>query len=464
MSKRPINRRSFLAKSALGMSAATVPYFFTTNPSIAQTIASPNDRLGLGVIGAGSMSNANIKLAKRWFNIVAIADVDSDRADAMKLDHSGNRADVYEDYSEIITRDDIDVIHIATPDHWHTKPLIEAMRCGKDVYCEKPLTLTIDEGKLIRQVQKETGCVVQVGTQQRSSQKFFLRALAMVLEGRLGKIKQVRVGIGSGEESPSIPIAEVPKNLNWDRWLGPAPKTDYRFLPKKDERPYTNCHSKFRWWYDYSGGKLTDWGAHHVDIATWAMKLNGQSAVPISLGGEAEHPVEFRDGYPTVHDRYNTATKFKFVVKYEDGVDMTIRNDVDNGILITGEKGRILVTRGRLVGKPVEDMENDPLNEESIAKVYRDMPLIEGSEGGNDYMNSRIGHWTNFLYCVRERKTPISDVNSHMEMLNVCHLAGICGRLDREIKWDNTSEQIIGDDQANSFLSRPYREGYEIQS
>ncbi len=463
MSKRQMNRRIFLAKSALGMSAATVPYFFSTKQSIAQTITSPNDRLNVGVIGAGGISRENMNAAKGWLDIIAIADVDRGHADAMNHDHAGNKADIYEDYSDMINRDDIDVVHVATPDHWHTKPLIEAMRCGKDIYCEKPLTLTIDEGKLIRKVQKETGQVVQVGTQQRSSRNLFLRALAIISEGRLGKIKQIQAAIGAGDSSPSVPIAEVPKNLNWDRWLGPAPKTDFRLLPKEGRHPYTNCHYDFRWWYDYSGGKLTDWGAHHVDIGTWAFKVNGQTAAPVSVSGEAEHPVEFKDGYPVEADRFNTSTKYKFVVKYEDGAEMIIRSDTDNGILITGEKGRIFVNRNRLVGKPVEELESNPLKEDSVAKIYRDMPML-AVEGDNEYWNSRQTHWANFVHCVRERQMPISDVHSHMEMLNVCHLAGICGRLGREIQWDNSTEQIVGDDQANSFLGRSYRKGYEIQS
>ncbi len=452
MSQNSKNRRAFLKASA---AAASVPYFYSQPRTLADEITSKNDRVTLGVIGAGGMANGNMRSAKNWVDVVAISDVDRGRAESSNQNMSGGKADIYEDYREILSRDDIDVIHIATPDHWHTKPLVEAMLAGKDVYCEKPLTLTIDEGKLIRKVQKETGRIVQVGTQQRSTFPLFVKAMAIVAEGRLGKIKRVQAAIGGAPSSPAIPVADVPKELNWERWLGPAPKVDYRHLPSKDGkgRGNTNCHYEFRWWYEYSGGKLTDWGAHHVDICNWALKLNGQTAGPLSIGGKVEHPVEFKDGFPTQNDRYNTATSFLFTVAYPGGTDMVIRNDTDNGVLIEGDKGRIFVNRRKLVGKPVEDLENDPLPEDAIAKVYKGLPM-EGNE--------RSAHWANFLHCSREGKEPISDVHSHMQMLNLCHLAGISARFGRDLKWDDHSEQIVGDDEANRFLARPYRSGYEI--
>ena len=382
--------------------------------------------------------------------------VDRGRAEGFNQTHSGGKATLYEDYTDLLSRDDIDAIHIATPDHWHTKPLVEAMLAGKDVYCEKPLTLTIDEGKLIRKIQQQTGRVVQVGTQQRSTFNRFVKAMAIVAEGRLGKIERVTATIGGAPQCPSIPVVDVPKELNWDRWLGPAPAVDYRYRPNPDGkgRGNTNCHYEFRWWYEYSGGKLTDWGAHHVDIANWALKLNGQKAGPIGIKGDATHPVPFKDGHATENDRYNTATQFSFSVAYPDGAEMLINSSGRNGVLIEGDKGRIFVSRGALTGKPVEDLENNPLPEDAISKVYKGLPM-EGNE--------RSAHWANFLHCVRTNQEPISDVHSHMQMLNVCHLAGISARLGRDLKWDDSVEQIVGDDQANAFLGRYYRSGYEIE-
>ena len=455
-SKKPARRR-FMKATAAATAGAIVPYHFWTPKTLAQETKSKNDRITLGVIGAGGMAGGNMRAARDWVDVVAIADVDAGRRESSNKSMSQGKADLYEDYREILERDDIDVIHVATPDHWHTKPLIEAMYAGKDVYCEKPLTLTIDEGKQIRKVQEETGRVVQVGTQQRSTFNLFVKAMAIVADGRLGKIKQVQAAIGGAYSSPAIPVADVPKNLNWDRWLGPAPAVDYRHLAPKNGkgRGNTNCHYEFRWWYEYSGGKLTDWGAHHVDICNWALKLNGQSEGPISIGGKADHPVEFKDGFPVQKDRYNTATEFSFNVKYPGGTEMIITSEGRNGVLITGEKGRIFVSRGKLTGAPVEALESNPLPEDAISKVYKGLPMEA---------NERKQHWANFLHCHRNKKEPISDVHTHMQMLNVCHLAGISARLGRDLKWDDKKEMIVGDDEANSFLSRPYRSGYEIET
>jgi len=431
-----------------------MPYYFSQPTTFASEFRSKSDRIPIGLIGAGGMGTGNIDSAKEWVNLVAIADVDERNSRKANKKLGDNKADIYKDYRKILDRDDIKIVHIATPDHWHAKPLIEAMLAGKDVYCEKPLTLTIDEGKLIRQVQKETGRIVQVGTQQRSQFNRFAKAVAVVNEGRLGKIKKIQCAIGSAPTSPELPVASPPKEIDWDRWLGPAPAADYRELRKKKGRPNSNCHYEFRWWYEYSGGKLTDWGAHHVDIAKWALEVNGQTEGPVSISGSATHPVDFKDGFPVQTDRYNTATEFNFSVKFPGDTEMVIRHDTDNGILIEGEKGRIFVNRGKLNGKPIDDLKDNPLPKDAIQKVYKGLPMEK---------NGRQAHWLNFLHCHREGLEPISDVHSHMRMLNICHLAGISARFGRSLNWDDTNEVITGDDEANAFLKRSYREGYEIE-
>ena len=447
------NRRRFLQSSAAAAAAVT-PYFAWSPRTLADETKSKNDRLVMGVIGAGGMARGNMNAAKQWVDVVAIADADSNRADSANQQMSGGKADTYSDYRKVIERDDIDAIHVATPDHWHTKPLVEALLAGKDVYCEKPLTLNIEEGKLIRQVQKDTGRIVQVGTQQRSTFNLFVKAMAIVNEGRLGKIHHVQAAIGAAPTSGVIPVAEVPKELDWDLWLGPAPVAEYRYKSKEKGRANTNGHYEFRWWYDYSGGKLTDWGAHHVDICRWALMLNGQNDGPTFIGGDAKHPVLFVDGQPQSLDQYNTATSFKFNVDFPGGTKMTIRNDTDNGCLIEGDKGRIFVNRGKLVGGPVDELKDNPLPEDALSKVYKGLPM-EGNE--------RRAHWANFIHCCRERTEPISDVHSHMAMLNICHLAGISARLGRGLAWDDANETITGDDQAAGMLGREYRSGYEIE-
>jgi len=454
-SKSP-SRRNFLKQTAAVSAASFIPYQFATTNTLGKS-RFKNERLRFALIGVGGNGTRTAPVGKQFADLAALCDVDSDHlAHGNKLLCDG-KAGLYSDYREILARDDIDVVQISTPDHWHTKILVEAMLAGKDAYCEKPLTLTIDEGKLIRRVQEETGRVVQVGTQQRSSFNYFNKALAIIADGRLGKLKKLTVGIDAGGWSPEIPVAAVPKSLDWDRWLGPTPEMEFRYLlnPKKDAgKGFTNGHTHFRWWYEHSGGKLTDWGAHHVDIAMLGIAAAGQNNDPISVGGSAEHSVEFKDGVPIQKDRYNTARTFDLTVAFAGGdVEMNIRHDVDNGILFEGERGRIFVNRGKLVGKPVEELVAKPLPEDAIAKIYRSMPMKE---------NDRPAHWANFIHAIENRVLPISDVHSHMKMLNVCHLAGICCRLGRKINWDQSKETIVGDDLAISMMKRPYRDAYKI--
>lgn len=454
MSRSLRHRRQFLKASAVAGVALTQPLATYAAPSLTRETRSRNDRIPIGLIGAGGMGNGNMRAARKWVDVVAIADADKSRQASSNEQLSQGKAAVYDDYRAILERDDIPVVHIATPDHWHAKPLIEAMLAGKDVYCEKPLTLTIAEGQLIRKIQKQTGRIVQVGTQQRSTFSLFTRAIALVAEGRLGRIQRIQCAIGGAPSSQPLPVATPPQSLDWDRWLGPAEKVDYREQEVEQGRPPSNGHHEFRWWYEYSGGKLTDWGAHHVDIANWALKANGQLAGPISISGSAEHPVEFKDGMPVQRDRYNTATKFNFIVQYPDNVQVVIRHDTDNGVLIVGDQGRIFVNRGKLVGQPVDDLKDRPLPENALQKAYKGLPM-EGNE--------RAAHWANFLHCHREQLEPISDVHSHMQMLNVCHLAGISARVGRSLKWDDQRESIVGDDVAHGLLERPYRAAYEIE-
>lgn len=460
MPDRRNNRRQFLSNTARSAAGIAVPYIFMPELANAKAAISKNDRIKLGLIGAGGMGRGNAAAASLWCDVLAIADADSGRAAIANEKLCSGKADTHIDYRKVLDRTDLDAILIATPDHWHTKPLVEALQAGFDVYCEKPLTLTIDEGKLIRRVVEKTGRIVQVGTQQRSAFPLFVKAIAIVADDRLGRIKRVQAAIGEAPTSPSIPKISVPQELDWDRWLGPAPLTDYRWKKvNKDSgrnHDFTNCHSDFRWWYDFSGGKLTDWGAHHVDIAMWALRTNGQNGGLISMEGQATHPVPFQDGYPTENDRFNTATNFLLKGAFPGDTELIIRDDTQNGVLIEGEKGRIFVNRGKLTGKPVEDLKDNPLPEDALQKAYKGFPIPEDLRG-------KQAHWENFLRCIRERKQPISDVNSHMDALNVCHLAGISARLDRSLNWDSEAEQIVGDEQANAFLSRPYRSGYEIE-
>lgn len=286
-----------------------------------------------------------------------------------------------------------------------------------------------------------------------------LKAIAMIRDGRLGTIKRVQCAIGSAPTSPALSVVAPPKQLNWDRWLGPAPKVDYVSKAGGPSEPgaWSRCHYEFRWWYEYSGGKLTDWGAHHIDIATWAIgkeKTSPVSVDPVLI----KHPVEFNKGYPVEKNQYNTAIEFRIIAKYADGTEMIVRHDTDNGILFEGTEGRMFVNRGRLTGKPVEDLSLNPLADEAVEDVRRG-PLKDFT--GADPATK--AHVSNFFDAVVSRKEPVSDVHSHHRALTTCHLAGIAARLGRTIKWDPKNEQVVGDAEAQNFVGREKRKGYEIE-
>lgn len=448
---REISRRQFLTTTAAA--SAMLPW-----GQRAVGYQAANDRPVFATIGLRNQGWSITSKSFRFADFAALADVDATILQenigkvAARQKH---KPDAYKDYRRILERNDIDAVMIATPDHWHTKIAVEAMRAGKDVYCEKPLTLTIAEGKLIEKVVEETGQVFQVGTMQRSESGLrFLQAIAMIRDGRIGTVRRVTCGINGMSGSPVIPEAPVPEGLDWDFWLGPAPKVPYRALPEMRTGYgggvplYSNGHYSFRNWHEYAGGKLTDWGAHHVDIACWALGATdtGPSRIdPI----EFTLPVPHENGHPTVNDRYNAATKFRLRVDMPNDVEMIITSEGDNGILFEGTKGRFFVNRGKITGKPVELLEEQPLPEGAIEEVY----------GGKIPAN----HTENFTESIKSRRQPISDVWSHNRMLEICHLSNIAMRLGRALQWDPNKRQVIGDTQANDFLARESRKEYAIE-
>ena len=453
-----LSRRNFIARTSV--SAALVAT--TGTVCRAQAFSNANDRPRIAAVGTGSRwsqratgLNGNYGSAKefpRYGDIVAVCDADADRrkrAAALVKDWSGTAAEVVADYRAIIDRDDVDVVHISTPEHWHAKIAIEAMLSGKDVYCEKPMTLTIAEGRLMSEVCRKTGQVVQIGTQQRSL-RTCLDAIAVIRDGRIGKLTHVTCSVGGAPTSPELPVVAPPKSLDWNLWQGPTPDVKFRRQDGNysETKGWSRGHYEFRWWYEYSGGKLTDWGAHHVDIATWAMGKTNTG--PISVDPVmVKHPVPFKNGYPTLDNQFNTATAFLINAKYADGMQLTIRHDLDNGILFEGTEGRIFVNRGRLRGKPVEDLQSNPLPDGAVEKVYKGKKLTS--------------HFRNFFDAVAARQEPVSDVFSHHRALSTCHLASIAARLGRKIQWDPKKETIIGDTEAQTFISRDKRKGFEIE-
>ena len=464
----PLNRRHFLRSSLAGM--ATTGFYTSSRPSLAARLRSPAEQPVVGFVGTGIRFHTALGRGATEFGpCAAVCDVDAvqlGRAKQVILEQHYEHGrplvvPAYEDYRRVLDRQDIDAVFIATPDHWHTKIAIEAMQAGKDVYCEKPLTLTIREGRQLLEVMRRTERVVQVGTQQRTEyDQMFAQAVAVMRDGRIGRAKRVTVAIGGSLASPSLPAIDPPKHLNWNLWLGPAPLTDYRMGDIIHDRgwgagfPLGRAHRYYRWWYEYSGGKLSDWGAHHVDIAMWALdKVNSDNGHIEIEPLHVEHPVPFQDGMPLEDDKFNAATKFSVRVTFPDGVEMMVRDSAAdlgfaNGIMFEGEKGRFLVNRGKIVGKPIELLAENPLPDDWLARLY-----------GHEPPESHIA---NFMDCLKTRRVPISDVSSHNRMLAVCHAINVALRLNRRLTFDSQKEEFVGDAEANRFVERTPRAGFEI--
>jgi predicted dehydrogenase len=460
-----MKRRHFLQASA---AAALTPYLFTSSQPLRAEAVS--DRLRMGCIGVGSMGRPNATDFSEIADVVAVCDVDTSHMDEAlaphekigkyKPDGSIIPPEKIKDYRRVLDRKDIDAVCIVTPDHWHVKIAVEALQAGKHVFCQKPLTLTVEEGQLIRAACKKYNKIFQVGTQQRTSNsRRFLDAVILIQKGLIGDIQKIGCHIDGGGSCNPIPVAAVPETFDFEKWLGQAPLVDYLATAEKHQERQnfwsknSRTHYEFRWWYEYSGGKFTDWGAHHIDIAMWAIKQNGPGQGPVRFKPVlAEHPVPYKNGYPTVTNQYNTATKFDIEIGFENGIVMNVvsNSDYGNGILFEGTKGRIHVSRGHLNGKPIEDIKDkwsDYITEDDYIKAYNGKKPEE--------------HKQNFITCVKEGGLPISDVFTHVQGLNVCHLAAIAARLGREVQYDPKTE-TTGDSESQAFIARERRKGYDI--
>ena len=433
-------RRDFLKTSA-GLATATgvlYPFTFPTQ-STAQGSKSPNERPRIGAISLRYQGTVITEKASQYGDVVAVCDVDRHVRDQARASF-GSTPKIYENYLDLLQNKSIDVVLIGAPDHWHTKMLIDACKAGKDVYCEKPLTLTIEEGQLIRQAVAETGKVVQVGTWQRSDHRFRL-ACELVQQGRIGNLKKVTVVLGKNKLGGPFEVTKAPGNINWDLWQGQTPDTPYIA-----ER----CHYTFRWWYEYSGGQMTDWGAHHVDIAQWGAGV--QNTGPVEISGTAK--------YPDVKNGFNVAIDFGVKYKYANGVELEILDNGRNGVMFEGDKGRVFVNRGTVSGKPVEDLAKNPLKREDF-KLYDFDNLDRPERMGK--LDAIVNHMGNFFDCLVARKTPVSSVENQHRSVSVCHLGNIAMRLGRKLKWDPENETFVGDKEANTFLHRDQRKGFEIK-
>jgi predicted dehydrogenase len=431
-----VNRRQFLAKSAGLVGAGVVaPHILAGSAAAQSSPKSPNDRPGIGAIGMRYQGTVITLKAQAHGDVVAIADVDRHVREQARAGF-GSTPKIFEDYRALLDRKDVDVVMIGSPDHWHVKMTIDACRAGKDVYVEKPISLTIDEGKVLRRVAQETGRVIQVGSWQRSDARYRL-AVEMVRAGRIGKLRRVTCACGPNPTGGPFPERPVPGHLNWDLWLGQAPK-----VPYVEER----CHYTFRWWYEYAGGKVTDWGAHDMDIAQWAI-----NEYPIK--------VDAKGTLPNIPNGYNVSTGFQGTVSYPSGAELIVTEKGRAGVLLEGDKGRMFVNRGVIDGLPVQRLKDDPFPREQF-KLYefdnRQRPERVGK------LDAIVNHMGNFFDCIRAGKKPISDFESQHRSATTCHLVNLSIRLGRPLSWNAEKEEFVGDAEANTWLGREQRKGFEV--
>ena len=452
------NRREFLKNTAAAGAAFSVPLYWKRAHAARQEANDRKTVASIGVGGSRGRYNRGGSIAMKASQLgqtIAVCDVDVLHNQQFNAKFK-NQLDMFIDYRDMIEHSRPDVVTIGTPDHWHVPIAIAALRSGADVYCEKPLTLTIEEGRQIIDIVRETGRVFQVGTQQRSEYKqLFLQAVAMVRGGYLGDNVQAHVAIGGAPAGGPFEATAVPEGLDWNMWLGPAPGALYM-----EER-----RKMFRWFYEYSGGKMTDWGAHHIDIAQWA--LGNENTGPVKVSGAGSFPPAVPDNFDfgrwmagdlMLPNAFNTSMNFSIRLEFSNGAVLTVHDAYEsedgktktpNGILFEGSEGRIIVNRGKLEGKPVEMLTGSDWNNinDSIAELYDGEPT---------------GHMQNFFDCIDSRKNPVSDVYTHHRMMTSCHLCNIALMLGRELNWDPEREEFLNDDQANALRTRPSRPGFSV--
>jgi predicted dehydrogenase len=436
-----VTRRQFLRGSAVAATGFLVP---TIVPASIFGADAPSERITIGFVGVGRMGMGDLRelLGFKQVQIIAVCDVDSDRAaNAQKTveAHYGNSTTngtykgcaTFGDYRDLVTRDDIDAVCVVTPDHWHALPSIAAAKAGKDIFLQKPLTLTIQEGRVLSDTVRQYNRIFQVGSQQRSEARF-RQACELVRNGRIGKLHTVKVAFGTDPGTTPQPPMPVPDNLNYNMWLGQAPWAEYteeRVHPQKGyDRPG---------WLriaDYGAGMITGWGAHHNDIAQWGMGT--EYTGPVEIEGQAEFP---KDGLWDVHG------DFSIEYTYANGVKVFCTDNKKNkqGVVFEGTEGWVYVRRGFIDANPKS--------------------LLTSTIGPDEiHLYKSNNHKANWLECIKSRAETIAPVEIGHRSCTVCLLGEIAMRLGRKLKWDPDTEQFIGDEMANRMLSRPMRSPWRL--
>jgi predicted dehydrogenase len=443
-----ITRRDFV--ETMGMSAGAISLLGTTGVAA----ASPNDKIRLGLIGAGSRGN---QLLDSFFKqsdieIIAVTDVDDrhagETAERVKKE-KGNLPQSARDYRFLLDRKDLDAVIIATPDHWHALPAIQAVLAGKDVYVEKPVAHNVAEGQAMLHAARKTNKIMAVGTQQRSS-SHFQRAVEIVRSGQLGKIFWVQTWnfenispVGMGK----YPDGEAPSHVDYDRWLGPAPLRS--FNPNR-------FHLLFRWFFDYAGGMMSDWGVHLNDIVIWALNSKGPKSV-CTTGGIFTTDDE-RDTPDTMQVVYEfPGCTLTYSMRKGNGLKY---NGHEYGILFCGTDGSLLLDRSGF-----EVIPDKVVLPYGIKLVHGDRPTrkIElKSESVTKGVDGQDAHVRNFLDCMKSRALPTCDIEIAHRSTNTCHLGNISYKLGRKLEWDADNETFKNDSEANALLKREPRKGYEL--
>jgi predicted dehydrogenase len=454
-------RRKALSVAARGTFASSVlaAGFPAIVPASVFGANAPSNRINIGAIGTGRISRTH-DMPGVWkceyARIVAVCDLDRRRMeDARTLVNGYYRQKTgkpydgvtgHVDYKELLRSADVDAVLVSTPDHWHALIAIAAVEAGKDVYLQKPASLTIAEGRALSNAVHRTGRIFQIGSQQRSSPQFRYAA-ELVRNGRIGQLKTVYVGLPgdpSGDEEPEMP---VPKNLNYETWLGSTPwayYTEKRVHPQSSyERPgWLRCEQ-------FGAGMITGWGAHHIDSAHWAMGT--EYTGPVEISGSAEFP---KKGLWDVHGPFKTEGV------YAGGVRMIVSGEFPNGIRFEGTEGWIFVSRGNeavTASDPVAKLKD------AQALAASDPKILTSTIGPNEvHLSVSTDHHGNWLDCVRSRQTPIAPVEVAHRSCSTCLLHHIAMKTKRQLHWDPIKERFRDDDEANAMLSRPQRWPYVI--
>ena len=451
-----MKRRNFLkTTSAAAASAMVIP---TVVPSSVFGKSAPSNKIQIGQIGCGRIARGHdLPGTMRWdiARVIAVSDVDSNRMKEGKelvegfyarKENSDKAIEVkmYDDYKEMLLNPEIDAVIISTPDHWHSQPAIEACLAGKDVYLQKPTSLTITEGRMLSDIARKQGTILQLGTQQRSSDQFRIAA-ELVRNGRIGKIHTVKVGLPGDPSGPEAGPEPIPENLNYDMWLGSTPYVYYTEMgvhPKKGyDRPGWLRREQF------GAGMITGWGQHHFDSAAWGMDT--EYTGPVSVEAVAEFP---KFGLWDVHG--------DFMVKadYENGITMYTSGGFPNGIRYEGTDGWIFVSRGNY-----QATASDPVSQERSSRALNasDPEILKSVIGENEiHLYVSEEQHKNWLDCIVSRKDPISPAEIGHRTCSVCLLSHIAMKLPRKLYWDPVVERFINDDEANAMLSRPQRAPY----